>query len=61
MDQKSIKLQMKKICDFVGNFMRSLVVKGLKYGKMAVFCRISAYFRLVSIERGRGQDKYFHT
>ena len=29
MDQKGIKLQMKKICDFVGNFMRSLVVKGL--------------------------------
>ena len=25
------------------------------------FCWISAYFRLVSIERGRGQDKYFHT
>ena len=29
MDQKGIKLQMKKICDFVGNFMKSLVVKGL--------------------------------
>ena len=32
----------------------------LKYGKMAVFCQIGAYFCLVSIERGRGQDKYFH-
>ena len=30
MDQKGIKLQMKKICDFVGNFMKSLVVKGLR-------------------------------
>ena len=32
----------------------------LKYGKIDVFCRIRAYFCLVSIERGRGQDKYFH-
>ena len=32
-----------------------------KIRKMAVFCRISAYFRLVSIERGRWQDKYFIT
>ena len=31
-----------------------------KYGKIDVFCQISAFFCLVSIERGRGQEKYFH-
>ena len=32
----------------------------LKYGKIDVFGQISAFFCLVSIERGRGQEKYFH-
>ena len=32
----------------------------LKYGKMDVLRQIGAYFCLVSIEQGCGQDKYFH-
>ena len=28
---------------------------------MGVFYQSGAFFCLVSIERGRGQDKYFHT
>ena len=32
----------------------------LKYGKIDVFGRVGAFFCLVSIERGRGQNKYFH-
>ena len=31
-----------------------------KIRKIDVFCQISAFFCLVSIERGRGQEKYFH-
>ena len=32
----------------------------LKIRKIDVFGQIGAFFCLVSIERGRGQDKYFH-
>ena len=41
-------------------FHLKVVAFCLKFGKTDVFGFIGASFCLVSIERGRGQDKYFY-